>query len=454
MDFKLNLVAPQTFKVSADNIVKIEPPQESLVVKSTETQQEIIAKDKLFNKVTVKNWNLQEKIVKPLEEEILVIPDADYDALKSVTIEPMPAQPSGEIELTKNGTYDVKQYATAVVNVSVGEEKDINFYDYDGTLLFAYTFDEAKQLTMLPTPPEKDLLIFDGWTHTLKDIATTKARLDIGAFYYTRSGKTEFDTVINELSGLTEDFRLYTYYERMTTIDWGDGTIEQMTENGEVVHSHTYSDYGEYTILVDADNINQSSTSSTYRVYKGYNASVGKPNLSIKNVRYSRKTDLGTADSKYRYCLGLETVSQWSGNYYPQNYDFDHCPKLKFYTTKRNRYSLQMGYCYGITRACTSLDTSAVGAGAYRDCANLKSISLYKEKTIYSGAFANCINCLLYDCRNYTAVPTLSNIDAFFGINQNAKIVVPDELYNEWIIANNWSAYSKYIVKASEYVEE
>lgn len=133
MDFKVSLVKQPVFNVRSDNIVKIEPPQESLVVKSTETQQEIIAKDKLFNKVTVKNWNLQEKTVKPLEEEILVIPDADYDALKSVTIEPMPAQPSGEIELTKNGTYDVKQYATAVVKVA-GASEDLGLFMDLGTL--------------------------------------------------------------------------------------------------------------------------------------------------------------------------------------------------------------------------------------------------------------------------------------------------------------------------------
>ena len=83
----------------------------------------------------------------------------------------------------KKGTSELinpQDFSAEIESIQTGEQdntKDINFYDYDGTLLFAYTFDEAKQLTMLPTPPEKDLLIFDGWTHTLEDIATTKTRL-------------------------------------------------------------------------------------------------------------------------------------------------------------------------------------------------------------------------------------------------------------------------------------
>ena len=451
MDFKLNLVAPQTFKVSADNIVKIEPPQESLVVKSTETQQEIIAKDKLFNKVTVKNWNLQEKIVKPLEEEILVIPDADYDALKSVTIEPMPAQPSGEIELTKNGTYDVKQYATAVVNVSVGEEKDINFYDYDGTLLYAYSFNEAKNLQELPIPPEKDLITFNGWTHLLSDILSTKTKLDIMPYYYTKSGKTEIDVEMTEASGLTQSFNMSSFYERAVIIDWGDGTIEQMTENNGVKHSHTYSDYGEYTILVDADFTDTSRTGTVYTISK-YGQSESVPNVSIKSIRFSSKCYY-SGSNKYAYCYNLEKIA-FTSKYMPQDGDFDYCLTLKVVSTNRNQYYRQCRMCVNLIASATSKDTYAIGDRAYQYCVNLKKISLYKESKIMTGAFTGCVNCILYDCRNYTTVPTLQDVNAFFGINPNAKIVVPDELYESWITATNWSAYAKYIVKASEYVEE
>ena len=34
--------------------------------------------------------------------------------------------------------------------------------------------------------------------------------------------------------------------------------------------------------------------------------------------------------------------------------------------------------------------------------------------------------------------------------NENLKIIVPDELYDTWIVATNWSTYANKIVKASE----
>ena len=55
-----------------------------------------------------------------------------------------------------------------------------------------------------------------------------------------------------------------------------------------------------------------------------------------------------------------------------------------------------------------------------------------------------------YDFSQFTAIPTLANINAFNNINAQCKIVVPDELYDEWIAATNWATYANYIYKASE----
>ena len=50
-----------------------------------------------------------------------------------------------------------------------------------------------------------------------------------------------------------------------------------------------------------------------------------------------------------------------------------------------------------------------------------------------------------------TAVPTLSNVNAFNSTNATYKIVVPDALYSSWTTASNWSSIASHIVKASEY---
>jgi hypothetical protein len=69
------------------------------------------------------------------------------------------------------------------------------------------------------------------------------------------------------------------------------------------------------------------------------------------------------------------------------------------------------------------------------------------------GAFNGCSSIAFYDFRGHTSVPTLSSSNAFSGIASDCKIVVPDELYDTWITATNWSSssVSKYIVKASEF---
>ena len=67
------------------------------------------------------------------------------------------------------------------------------------------------------------------------------------------------------------------------------------------------------------------------------------------------------------------------------------------------------------------------------------------------GAFVNHPNCLLYDFTNNTSVPTLGNTNAFLYINANCKIVVPDSLYDTWIVASNWVTYASHIVSESDY---
>ena len=64
--------------------------------------------------------NLQEKEVIPTKEVQEIVADKTYDGLSKVTMQPIPNEyivPSGEIEFTQNGTYDVTDKASAKVNI-------------------------------------------------------------------------------------------------------------------------------------------------------------------------------------------------------------------------------------------------------------------------------------------------------------------------------------------------
>jgi hypothetical protein len=73
------------------------------------------------------------------------------------------------------------------------KRNDVNFFDYDGTLLYAYTWDEAKALTELPSLPVHDGLEVRGWNYTLEDIKaqgteTNIGKADVGACVYDSNG--------------------------------------------------------------------------------------------------------------------------------------------------------------------------------------------------------------------------------------------------------------------------
>ena len=64
--------------------------------------------------------NLQDKETTPTKETQVVVADKTYDGLSKVTVNPIPNEyiiPSGEIEFTQNGTYNVTDKASAKVNI-------------------------------------------------------------------------------------------------------------------------------------------------------------------------------------------------------------------------------------------------------------------------------------------------------------------------------------------------
>lgn len=137
------------------------------------------------------------------------------------------------------------------VGPSVVEEKDVNFYDYDGTLLYSYTAAEFAELTALPTNPTHAGLTAQGWNWSLSDAQTFVAAhgfLDIGHTYITDDGKTRL--YIHLDSKLSLYLNLIINDEIL--VDWGDGSAaEVITGSGAEVNTpHTYPAIGDYVIEI------------------------------------------------------------------------------------------------------------------------------------------------------------------------------------------------------------
>jgi len=96
-------------------------------------------------------------------------------------------------------------------------------------------------------------------------------------------------------------------------------------------------------------------------------------------------------------------------------------------------------------------------SNAFEYCPYLKKVYLTKLSSAgsqaFDYAFDGCSSLELVDFSQATAVPALSDTDAFLDASGGYSIVVPDALYSTWIAATNWSDPSivGHIVKASEY---
>lgn len=288
------------------------------------------------------------------------------------------------------------------------------------------------------------------------------------------------------------------------TIDWGDGSATQTLDGtGNVNTTHTYADVGEYTISLNPSSgctLGLGHNSSSYcvmgrtvangRVYCNMLQAVeiGKNVTTISAYAFSNCYSLASVvisqgvtsigDYAFFYCSSLASVVIPDSVTSIGNYAFDHCYSLASIAIPDSVTSIGGSVflgCYslasvvipqGVTRIgsntfyqCYSLSSivipdsvTSIGNYAFNYCYSLASIVITDSVTsIGNGAFFDCCGMAFYDFRTSKAVPTLSNTSTFSNIPSDCKIVVPDDLYDSWIVATYWSTHASQIVKASEF---
>lgn len=91
---------------------------------------------------------------------------------------------------------------------------------------------------------------------------------------------------------------------------------------------------------------------------------------------------------------------------------------------------------------------------AFSGCSKLETIKFGSDLSIiYRYCFQDCTSIKKCDFSTCLQVPTLEFWNIFNKVASDCKIIVPDALYDDWIVAENWTYYTDKIVKASEYVE-
>lgn len=106
--------------------------------------------------------------------------------------------------------------------------------------------------------------------------------------------------------------------------------------------------------------------------------------------------------------------------------------------------------CGNLEQVTIPRSVTFIGYSCFENCSSLAQVSVLGDTDNIEGdAFWGCTKMSSITFFEATKVPTMGNSNVFRSCP--SSIVVPDNLYDEWIVSTNWSTYADRIVKASEY---
>lgn len=397
--------------------------------------------------------------------------------------------------LEKGGTIEgnLTTYASAIANLPSGggdpnptaSKNAVTFYDYDGSILYSYTAEEFLALSEMPPLPTQKGLICQEWNWSHEDAREYVAEygiLDVGATYITDDGHTRLYIRIASAGRMDVPLYFQQTIANGVTIDWGDGSAtETLDGTGNVNTTHRYASIGDYMISLDAA---EGCTLTLGQNVTG-NCVLGEYSTTSNTVYRTMlmRVELGNAVSSisvntFRSCTSLRNVTIHNNVKSFSNYVFRDCTMLYCLLLPKSITALNSNMLEGcdslsllscsnsislfnnaIFSACKNLTSitlpplnKTLNTNMFSACSSLASIIIPKNiNYIAGGTFNNCYGMAYYDFSHLTAVPTLSNSNAFTGILTDCKIIVPDALYDEWVAATNWSTYAANIIKKSDW---
>ncbi len=399
-----------------------------------------------------------------------------------------------------DNTATLDEYASLVRSIPSGSpdviEKDVNFWDYDGTLLYSYTLDEIRELTELPPAPtpKHDFLEFQKWNWTLEGIKTYMLPLDVGAIWKPSDGATRL--FVNFVSDDAKKMELYINQSESNgvTIDWGDGTShESVSGAGAVSVSHEYAAIGDYVIAItpvsgtftlgwndgsvglcgvyNDDHVMYNRAAVT-QIYVGESVSVGSYAFSYfhelvyislsENCTLNGIWALGNT-TKLRHvnfpaslakipdsCVRssrASVVSAGENTGCGASVSQSGAIKRTFAITANwNVGYAAFGYSSSLRKIVIFPPVKNIGGEGFARCVSVATVELHSDiRTIAASSFANMYS-LKRLCFRSTTPPTVANANAFSGIPTSCVVEVPAASLDAYKNATNYSGIAAQMV--------
>lgn len=292
------------------------------------------------------------------------------------------------LSVTSNGSYTVLPdtgYTLDEVDVSVSvvgkplEPKDITFYDWDGAVLYTYTFDEIQNLSELPPlPPTYKDYTANSWTETLSFLQGLTVPFNVGVNYTTTRTSTKFYITVDNLRKEVNVFNP-SQSNSNWNVDWGDGTTTTVNRSSKGTHS--YATAGDYVVAV-------TPTSSSGKVV--LRAQMNNNTFLYGGTIYSSFdfqgiTTEATAEKKYHNTIlrGIEP-GHGSGKFVISDYGLMGTSYVKSMVLPMGTVIDRWGYRYSGFEFVSFPSDALVGSSSYRfgfqDMRKLKRVVLPSSK--------------------------------------------------------------------------
>lgn len=370
--------------------------------------------------------------------------DAGYTGLEKVSVKVAIPTESKSVTITENGSSEVsasKGYLDKVsINVAIPtEEKTVDITE-NGTT---------------------EVVAANGFLSKVVVNTNVASSGGGGGEYFPNKddGNTYFYISISDMLSPRIYFSFNQSKANGVQVDFGDGSNVETFAATSVNVRHTYSELGTYCITLspsDDCTITFKGSSSENIVFGSQYDYVGQGADRGKVVQIELGKNLNINSYAFTTLLSLKKV--WFAPYAITcgDYLFKGCSALE-----ESSFPISDSYD-GLHSNCKSLKRLYIQEGVKRIGSYALNSSLATSvkipptvEVISSHAFYRVSSIIAFDFSHHTFIPTLENTDgldtglaASFG---GGKIVVPDNLYDDWIATTNWSSLASYIVKESEF---